>query len=64
MTLTQYMQSEGITAMALAQKLGVSVSTVTRAARGEVIPKPDQMRAIFKATGGKVQPNDFYGIAA
>lgn len=64
MTLIEYLAQPGQTATALAEKCGVSVSTITRAAKGEIAPSSDLLRKIFDHSGGKVQPNDFFGIAA
>lgn len=64
MTLSDYLDTERVSASALAEKLGVSVSTITRAAKGEVLPSRDLMGKLFEETGGAVTPNDFFGIAA
>jgi transcriptional regulator with XRE-family HTH domain len=62
MTLSDYLCREGISASKLADKMGVSVSTVTRAAKGELSPSGKLMEAIHQHTGGLVTPNDFFGI--
>jgi transcriptional regulator with XRE-family HTH domain len=64
MTLTEYLSRPGNTATDLARKTGVSVSTITRAAKGNIWPSEDLMRGIFDHTQGAVTPNDFVGIAA
>lgn len=64
MTLSDYLALPDKSATALANEVGVSVSTITRAARGEVIPSRKLMGDLFKATGELVTPNDFFGIAA
>ena len=64
MTLSDYLATNDMTASALAERLGVSVSTITRAAKGEIIPQRELMNRIFEATEGKVTPNDFFGLAA
>jgi transcriptional regulator with XRE-family HTH domain len=64
MTLKDYLAQEGNTATKLADETGVSVSTITRAAEGTTMPSRGLMNEIFKATGGLVTPNDFFGIAA
>ncbi len=63
MQLQKYLQRENLTASQVAARIDRSVSTVTRAMRGEVIPDPDTMKAITVETGGEVTPNDFYGFA-
>ena len=64
MTLKDYLASPDKSATALANACGVSVSTITRAADGATIPSRDLMNKIHEETGGKVTPNDFFGIAA
>lgn len=64
MTLKDYLAQAGNTATKLAEATGVSVSTITRAAEGRTMPTRELMANIFKATGGAVTPNDFFGIAA
>jgi transcriptional regulator with XRE-family HTH domain len=64
MTLTEYLAQPGHTASDLAAKTGVAVSTITRAAKGELKPSHDLLTAIFEHTAGRVTPNDFLGIAA
>jgi len=59
MKLETYLRLHGVTASALAEKCTVSVSTITRAARGETIPTMEVMRRIADNTGGRVKPNDF-----
>lgn len=60
MKLSEYMKTEGVTATAFAAKIGRSVATISRLARGLRAPDWPTMRAIAEATGGAVQPNDFY----
>ncbi len=64
MTLADYLEAKKVSATALADQANVSVSTITRAARGEIIPSRDLMAKIFEVTNGAVTPNDFFGIAA
>jgi len=64
MTLADYLSQEGNTATSLAAATGTAVSTITRAAKGEIIPSRSLMLAIFEKTKGAVAPNDFFGIAA
>lgn len=62
MKLADYLTEPGRTATALATAVCCSVSTITRAAKGEVIPNRDLMIRIFVATGGDVTPNDFFDL--
>mgnify|MGYP002622295221 CR=1 FL=1 len=59
MKLTDWLESNNLTASAFAEQLGVSVSTVTRCMNGQRRPEWQTLDAIFKATGGQVTPNDF-----
>ena len=60
MKLSDYLKEQDLTLSAFAEAVGLDVSTVHRAATGKVIPSRENMNAIVKATGGAVQPNDFY----
>jgi transcriptional regulator with XRE-family HTH domain len=62
MTLADYLKQDGHSATALAQRLSVSVSTITRAASGTVMPGRTLLKGIFDATNGAVTPNDFVGV--
>jgi DNA-binding MurR/RpiR family transcriptional regulator len=64
MKLKDYLDLPGHSATKLAEELGVSVSTITRAANGGTLPGRDLMVAIAKQTNGAVMPNDFFGLAA
>lgn len=64
MTLADYLSQPNRTATDLALATKSAVSTITRAARGELMPSRDLMLAIYEATEGAVTPNDFVGIAA
>ena len=60
MKLSDYLKENDLTLSAFAEAVGLDVSTIHRAATGKVIPTRENMDAIVKATGGAVQPNDFY----
>lgn len=63
MTLKDYLALPGHTATSFAADLGVSVSTITRAARGDTIPDRKLMSLIAEKTKGAVMPNDFFGMS-
>lgn len=63
MNLASYLEENNLTATAFADRIGVAIATVTRAARGEIMPSPETMKRIMQETNGKVTPNDFYGAA-
>lgn len=62
MNLLTYLQQPGKTATALALEVGCAVSTITRAARGDLFPSRKLQRKILSATGGLVTPADFVAI--
>lgn len=64
MKLADYLDAHGLTASAFAGKIGRSIATVSRIARGLHSPDWPTMRAIAEATSGAVQPNDFYDAPA
>ncbi|RIV79548.1 helix-turn-helix domain-containing protein [Pelagerythrobacter aerophilus] len=64
MKLAAYLEIEGNSASKLAEATGVAVSTITRAAKGEITPSRKLMALIYEKTDGHVTPNDFWGIAA
>lgn len=64
MRLADYLEEEGLTLTAFAEKIDVSVETVRRYCDEGRIPIPPIMSRIIVASGGKVQPNDFFGEAA
>lgn len=51
-------QENRITMLAFASKIDVHVSTVSRIARGVVVPSRSTMQRIFNETDGKVKPTD------
>lgn len=62
MKLSEYIKLDGNTATALAEKAGVSVSSITRAAKGDIYPSADLMRLIIEHTDGAVRPDDFFDL--
>lgn len=63
MTLTQYLEREGLTDAQFADKIGVERSTVTRLRAGQM-PSSKTLLAIIEITGGEVTANDFFVRAA
>ncbi len=63
MKLQAYLVQKKEAPNAFAIRIGVPPHTVYRYLAGRV-PRPDIMCAVYKATGGKVQPNDFYELPA
>lgn len=60
MKLSDYLKIEGNSASRLAESAGVAVSTITRAAKGEIMPSRQLMEAIYCHSAGRVTANDFY----
>lgn len=60
MKLSDYLRDKGEAQAALAERLGVSQSVVSRWAAGKRTPRPDMIKRIRAATGGKVKPGDWY----
>jgi len=59
MHLRTYLEVRG-RASKLASALGVHVSTVTRIAKGEIDPSSTMILRICEASGGDIQPSDFF----
>ena len=67
MTLKDYLASNRIDDAAFAESVRCDRSTIYRIRAKGQRPSPDLMVRIAEATGGLVQPNDFYptaGLAA
>ncbi len=63
MKLRSYLEKNGISERAFADRIGCSQASVNRYC-GERIPEPDTMRKIIEITGGEVTANDFYAQEA
>lgn len=61
MDLTDFMRAEGLNDAALAIKVGVDRSNVTRWRRGDTKPGFDALVALEKFSEGKVTAKDFAG---
>ena len=60
MKLSAYMEQNGLTPDAMAQRVGdCSESAVRKWMYGERVPRADQLRRIFEVTEGAVSANDF-----
>lgn len=62
MKLADYLAEQSLTLEAFGALCGRSTATISRLARGLHKPDWDTMEAIEKATGGKVQPNDWADV--
>lgn len=63
MKLSDYLAQPGVTASALAEKCEVSPSTITRTAKGEMLPSLTLIRLIIEHTGGAVTAVDLVEAA-
>lgn len=61
MKLRTWRLNEGLTQPQLAERIGVTVSTISRYELGRV-PEPDVIKRIYAETNGKVAPSDFYDL--
>lgn len=64
MKLEAYIAETGTKRAAIAQAIGVSEVAIHRYISGTRIPRPETMAKIVAATGGAVQPNDFFDTEA
>jgi DNA-binding transcriptional regulator YdaS (Cro superfamily) len=64
MKLSDYLAATKIDELTFATKLGVSAKAVRHWLDGKRHPRPLQMRAIVRATGGAVTANDFFAQEA
>ncbi len=62
MDIADFLNESKTTHAAFARKLGITRQAVGRYTKGKRIPGRETMRAIHRATGGRVMPNDFYGL--
>lgn len=60
MQLTDYLKQQGESATAFGLRAKISAASMSRILRGSQVPRADIMSRIVAATGGAVQPNDFY----
>lgn len=64
MTLPEYIAAHNLKPKDLAAQLRVTSETVRRYLNGSRKPDDEMMVRIFEVTGGKVQPNDFFGVGS
>lgn len=59
--LADHLEEEGLTEREFGARIGRPQQAVNRLKRG-AIPDRETMRRIAQETGGKVQPNDWFGL--
>ena len=64
MTLDEWLKSTSTKEAPFGERVGVSQQTINRYRKGTAFPGPGVMPEIVKATGGKVQPEDFYASSS
>jgi len=62
MKLREWLRNENVSASEFGRRIGVSHAAVLRWSGGARTPRPAQMEAIQRETGGKVMPADFYAV--
>lgn len=62
MKLSDYLTDRGMTVAEFATRVGVTPEAVRMWNSGNRQPNSSTMRKILKATGGRVQPNDFFEL--
>ena len=61
MTLNDYLKEKQLSDTAFAKEIGVPYAIYeSRYKKCDILPRPDIMEAIYKATNKKVLPNSFY----
>jgi glutamine synthetase len=58
--LAEYLKDAGLSLSAFAARAGVSEAAISRYVGGKRTPRPEIVRRIVLASGGRVQPNDLY----
>lgn len=64
MKLREWLDAEGVSNAAFAERIGRTAEAVRRYAADERIPDKETMPRIVAETTGAVTPNDFFDIAA
>jgi DNA-binding transcriptional regulator YdaS (Cro superfamily) len=62
MRLSDWLDETSTTQGKLAREIHCTQTTISRYLSGARVPRPEQMLAIYRATGGRVAPNDFYNL--
>lgn len=62
--LGDYLRETGQSAASFARSLGLDPSTLSLAINRKTIPLKENVEAIYVATNGAVEPNDFYDLPA
>jgi len=58
MKLNDFLNLNGVTKSAFANRIGTTVATVSRIGDGHVVPRRPLLERIHAETGGTVTPND------
>lgn len=62
MKLSAWMKKSGLKQSNLANQLATGKARAHRIFHGKIIPKPEEVIAIYHWSKGAVQPNDFYDL--
>lgn len=63
MKLSAYLRDGKVPMTHFAAEIGCDPGTMSRIVSGQQIPRRSLMERIFQATGGAVEPNDFYDLS-
>lgn len=61
-SLASYLEGAAETPEQFAERAGIGNATVRRLLHGTTTPNQKTGKAILAATGGRVTPNDFFGL--
>ena len=64
MKLGDYLDQNGVTVQDFADRLEMSAEAIRLYVAGRRVPRPNAMAKIINATGGKVEPNDFFAAGS
>ena len=64
MKIRQYLDEVGLTLAEFATQVAVSEAAMSRYSRAKRTPRPDVVRRIVAASGGRIQANDLFELAA
>ncbi len=60
MKLAQYLESVGLSVSEFAEMVGVAEASMSRYIAGKRVPRPEILHRITRASGGRVEANDFF----
>lgn len=64
MKLGDYLDQNDLEVKDFADRIGMSAEAIRLYVAGRRVPRPEAMAKIIQATGGKVEPNDFFAAGS